>query len=699
MLSQSSYIAPNITEGGERSVSLSADEAATWARRLSLAELQSISVATGAYNAFAARQKMADHLRQLGVNAGTIAVLSRQITAAIARQDELQLYDYQEIHFVNMAAWQYVVECGFPVNISADAIAVHVQNRGLDFDVEVYKNLPMDNRQATTNLWEKRTDQSVAIQLHLVIALAASTVSILSGQQGAFSDSDPTWFATRADEFTVLLEKVRLRIRNQSGFVPHVHLTFNRFHEACHLARLTYGKTNHEKFLKIARGEIPHDPFIMKSVNRKIDEKYSTLCGFLSNGGYLPSLSADYAFDGARFLHGHPFAAEGGGGVHTLLLDLILSKVAFDYVEGGEAPCFGWCGKSPSVLRQGMLSSVKSIHNIYGVFDAISEGQTACTLLKRLSLSGNYLTLRDCVSLRNLLQRAQLEHLNLSGITVESNDCWNEVAGAIYACKGLLTVNLSLLTASDEVMANLLSALQGSAFTLTEVECDGTEKARGTAGSLCTDPVSQIMSFPNVISLSFEYQGLEPQLVAFATKKALNNRSLVRMSFLHNEHVELHEGEECCLGICLCCLPSWCPCCWNSQQHPVHDRPSDTVLREIDEITWGNRRLMAQTRFFETVIVMLRKYRNCHKNAVEMKQLDVALKRKLLADAVRHEEELRHRKQLELRAASAPRTNILSAVNVTPGQNVLSDEQLPERQPDRPAERPEAHCEEVTDPL
>ena len=88
-LSRDTYVAENVTANGERSTSLSGAEVVTWAKKLSLAELQPVSVATGVYNVFAARQKMADHLRNLGVRAGTIVVLSQQIASAIARRTSI----------------------------------------------------------------------------------------------------------------------------------------------------------------------------------------------------------------------------------------------------------------------------------------------------------------------------------------------------------------------------------------------------------------------------------------------------------------------------------------------------------------------------------------------------------------------------------------------------------------------------------
>ena len=116
-------------------------------------------------------------------------------------------------------------------------------------------------------------------EIHLEEAVKASSQIILRGQQGAFGPNDPAWFATRADEFVVLLEKVRVNMTsNPLAYVPHVRFSFYRFLEACQLARLSY--QSEDKFVNIAKGEMTHDPRIMNSVHRKIGEKSDTLRGF-----------------------------------------------------------------------------------------------------------------------------------------------------------------------------------------------------------------------------------------------------------------------------------------------------------------------------------------------------------------------------------------------------------------------------------
>ena len=595
---------------------------------------------------------------------------------------------------MTMAAWQFVVECNFPAAISVGEVAAHVRAKNLDFDVDLYQTLPMESRESSTDHWEQQTAVRNTVYTHLLHVLLVASLQVQLGHRGVFSDNDPAWFATRADEFTVLLEKIRVRVGNQAEngkiFAPHVHLAFNRFHEACQLARQSYS-CEQRKFLKIAQGEIQNDPVIMRAVKRKTDEKYETLCSFFQHDGFMPSLSADYAFDGELFFQGHPFSA-GSGGIHTLLLDVVFSRVAYDYLAGGEGSCCGLCSKPPTTLKQQKIAAVTSVRNMYGIFDAIGESPHACARLKRLSLMSNRLEARDCCSLRDLLEKAQIEHLNIAGITVSSSNCWSIIVSAVLACRSLVTVNLSLLsTATDADMSQLLMALGSSMDTLTEVICDGSPSSRGTAGSLCTNAISSILSFPNVISLSFEYQGLEPSLVAFATKKALNNKSLVRMSFLEDEHVEWVQSDECCCGeFWHCCLPSWFPCCWKPSWQAVRDRPSESVMREIDEILKMNRDLIAKRRLVLVVIQMIKRYRQNHQSAEERKQLEIAFRRKTLADAVRHEEELRHRKELELRAASATRTNVLTAI----GQS-----QLPAQPNTVYSEQQEQRAYETADPL
>ena len=74
--------------------------------------------------------------------------------------------------------------------------------------------------------------------------------------------------------------------------------------------------------------------------------------------------------------------------------------------------------------------------------------------------------------------------------------------------------------------------------TLTETVCDGLLTRSGTCGSLCTEPMSAVLSFPKLISLSLAHQGLETKLIAYSTKVAFNKKLPIRMSFYNNEHVE-----------------------------------------------------------------------------------------------------------------------------------------------------------------
>lgn len=257
-----------------------------------------------------------------------------------------------------------------------------------------------------------------------------------------------------------------------------------------------------------------------------------------------------------------------------------------------------------------------------------------------------------------------------------------KLAQALATCDSLKFVNFTNLKfrteqtmgepLTDTMCADLLKSLGASHKTLIEILFAATPHL-GNAG-IQSAPVilDHVSTMPHLISFDFSRQRLSNEAVLSIVEAVMASAKVkfAKMDGIQSsDWVENDPSCQCCEPLCagnwwlnhLC----WMRFCFRPESE-VYDKPSPMVLAELSDKTMENRGANWPTAITTVVTNMLRAYRdsldvNTSQAISEIEKLEQDRR-----DKVRHEEEAKHRREIELAAAGAGKTLIATTNDIAP---------------------------------
>ncbi|CUG91679.1 Hypothetical protein, putative [Bodo saltans] len=366
-------------------------------------------------------------------------------------------------------------------------------------------------------------------------------------------------------------------------------------------------------------------PQVQRYVDENTREKYIELGRYFHDGHFMELLSVDGAFDGEQFFNVNPFGVSKDSYIAAVDFSVPVASLSPEnYAVNPQRGCWEiLCGTLPS-----FKPFVPA--NIYGFFEAVMVSPKALDKLASINLSGYQFKPRDVHSLCTILRTGKVRHLDLSDCVFMNETLISEhLAPALDRCTKLEMVNFSnMLTGlvyaeARPVNPNLtklvLAALRNSKMSLEEVWCAGAcprrrrpENMTSGFSTLRTSAdernsdfpstmsiLSEIIQYPNLVSVNFSYQELSAplvtELIVYITKT-----SHILFAFFDGTgqtiELEVPQPKECCC------------CCGGSTKTPSLIGVSPTLLKELTAALSRNQLRQGLGVCFDVVNGMLQRY-------------------------------------------------------------------------------------------